>query len=151
MKFFKKSLIRSLWTVLTVVFAILLAVSIAGDIVGNSLKRTINEFLGLPNIRTEVDEEAAKNKIHYKSEFEKADGSYDDAALWAEDVKYSDQVQREGTTILWNRDKQGHKGQDGQPVQPFLRRFRLFGHGFGQIVYAARISRRQPQRPQKGL
>ncbi len=130
MKIFLKSLSRLLWSILSVVFVLLLVVSIVGNSIALENKKTINDFLELENYGKEVDENA--ELLHYSSEFEKADGSYDDAALWNEDVRVADQVQREGTTILWNADSAGKRGLPlaaGTTVS-------LFSHSSVDFVYS---------------
>ncbi len=127
---FLKSLSRLLWSILSVTFALLLTVSIVGDVIADENKRTINDFLGLENYRKEVNEDA--ELLHYSSEFEKEDGSYDDKALWEEDIRVADRIQREGTTILWNNDAAGHTGlplTKGTTVS-------LFSHSSVDFVYS---------------
>ena len=130
MNIFYKTLKRGLWTALTSIFAVLMVGFIVGGVIADGFKRTINDYFGMENYRTEVDENA--EKVHYESEFQKADGTYDDAALWNEGVKVSDRIQREGTTILWNKDKNGNVGLplgEGTKVS-------LFSHSVVDFVYS---------------
>ena len=117
MKIFLK---KSLWVMLSIYLALWFVVSCVAGVVLDGFKNVINSALGLTGYRTETlvtDEN--EDLLYFKSDFFKTDSddnpiytldakgfkrqSYDDAALKAAALKKADQVQREGTTILWNK------------------------------------------------
>lgn len=120
MKVFKKPL----WIALTAVFVVLFVAMMVAGSIANSYRRTINNYFQLPNYRTETiltEETANIDREYFKSEFVQYgddgeplyvqdEGSgyihqfYDDRALHDYNTQVALQVQREGTTILWNEN-----------------------------------------------
>ncbi len=119
MKIFKKSV----WCMLTVYLAIWMVILIVGGIIMDGYRNTINNALNLTGYRTETLETDGEDTEYFKSDYvqKDADGNplyvtdedgyrhqvYDDLALWEADVEKADQVQREGTTVLWNDEDGG--------------------------------------------
>ncbi len=140
MKIFPK---KSAMVMLTVYVSLwLVIVMIAGNIL-DGYKNTINAALGLKGYRVETSSVEGEDLEYFKSDYVKKneDGSimyitdengykhqvYDDAALRADALEKANQVQREGTTILWNND--GLPLDKGDKVS-------LFSHSSVDWVYA---------------
>lgn len=144
MKIFKK---RSVWTMITIYLALWLTISIIAGVILDGYKNTINRALGLTGTKSEtIVTDKNEDTEYFKSNYvqKNADGSvktvtdadgythqvYDDQALWNEDVKKADQVQREGTTILWNSSTNGLPLAKGNKVS-------LFSHSSVDYVYSS--------------
>ena len=111
---------KSLWVLLTVYLALWLIVAVIAGFITDGLKNTINSALNLTGYRTENVSTEGQDTEYFKSKYvQKDDGGnvlykteengykhqvYDDKALIAADIAKADQVQREGTTILWNTE-----------------------------------------------
>ena len=122
---------------LTVYMALwLVVVNVAGDIL-NSYEQVINNALGLTGYRTETIVTEGEDLEYFKSEFVKKDENgnivyitdengyvhqaYDDVALREAAIAAARQVQREGTTILWNSIDSGLPLSEGDKVSVFSR------------------------------
>lgn len=117
--FGKKSFYVMITTYLSIWFVISL---VAGGIL-DSYKNTINEALKLEGYRTETIKEENEDTEYFKSSYVKKDEDgkpltvtesngythevYDDEALNKKNIEKARQVQREGTTILWNSKTNG--------------------------------------------
>ncbi len=138
---------RSFWAMLTVYMALwLVIVNIAGDIL-NSYEQVINNALGLTGYRTETIVTEGEDLEYFKSEFVKKDENgnviyitdengyvhqaYDDEALRAAAIDAARQVQREGTTILWNSPDTGLPLSEGDKVSVFSRSSVAWGYSGG--------------------
>ena len=96
---------RSVWCLLTVFFGILLVIAVVGSVMANTYAANLNGLLGIdPYNRIDVEGEDGGDTEYYKSEFYKADGSYDDKAMRANSLKVSQEVACEGSVLLWNND-----------------------------------------------
>ena len=122
----------------------LVVVMIAGNIL-DGYTNTINTALGLKGYRVETSNIEGEDLEYFKSNYVQynEDGSikyvtdengythqaYDDAALRADAIEKANQVQREGTTILWNSDDNGLPLDKGDKVS-------LFSHSSVDWVYS---------------
>ena len=121
MRAFRK---RSVWVMITVYVALWLAATLVGGVILNGFRKTINTTLGLSGYRTETLSNENEDLEYFKSQFvqKNEDGSvkyvideetgykhlvYDDKALYEAGLQKARQVQREGTTILWNSASNG--------------------------------------------
>lgn len=96
---------KSLWCLLTVFFGIMLIVAIVGSVMANTYAANLNSLLGIdPYKIVDVEGGEDENTEYYRSEFYKADGSYDDKAMRNNSLKVSEQVGCEGSVLLWNND-----------------------------------------------
>lgn len=136
--------------ILSAIFVVLFAAIIVGGILANNVyKRTINDYFGLRGYETHtVETDPDKDLEYFHSDYVKknADGSvmrvtengythdvYDDDALWEADVKKAEEVQKEGTVILWNTDSEGNRGlplSSGNNIS-------LFSHSSVDYCYSA--------------
>lgn len=99
MKIFKKSV----WVMLAIFFAILFAVSAVGASIMNENAGPINGLLGInPTEKIETDDGADQDTEYYKSDYYKANGSYDDAAMRANSETVALRTAVEGSVLLWN-------------------------------------------------
>ena len=143
MKMFLK---RSFWAMLTVYIALWLVISLVAGVILEDFKNVINSSLGLTGYRTEIIDTGVEEDLEYfKSKYVQynEDGSikyvteengythqvYDDKALREAAIEKAYQVQREGTTILWNSDTNGLPLADGNKVS-------LFSHSSVDWVYS---------------
>ena len=143
MNIFRK---KSIWVLMTVYMSLWLAAVMLGGIILNDYKNVINATLGLSGIRTEILDTGADEDLEYfKSDYVQydADGNvlyttdkdgykhqvYDDKALRKAALEKANQVQREGTTILWNSDDNGLPLEKGDKVS-------LFSHSTVDWVYS---------------
>ena len=110
---------RSVWLMVTIYMALWLAVMLVGGVILESFKDTINASLGLTGFRTESTSNEDEDLEYFKSDYVKTDAQgnpltttsgsyehqvYDSASLRQAALEKADQVQREGTTILWNEN-----------------------------------------------
>lgn len=145
MKIFK----RSVWACLTSYLAIWLCIVVSAGIIMGNYRKTINELFGLKSyITVTKDTDQDIDTEYYKSNYVKknADGTvqrsdargydgevYDDTALWKDNIQKADQVQREGATLLWNKDA---KGNIGLPLSKG-NKVSLFSHSSVDYAYSA--------------
>lgn len=140
-----KILKKPLWIVLTILFLLLFVTIMIGGSIANNFKRTINNYFQLDNFRTETVPTEDGEKVdseYFKSNYVQTeeDGTvktveedgythqlYDDVTLWSDDVERAHQVQREGTTILWNNG--------GLPIAE-KSKVSLFSHSSVDFVYS---------------
>ncbi len=124
----------------------LVVVNIAGTVL-NSYEQVINNALGLSGYRTETIVTEGEDLEYFKSEFVKKDengnviyitdengyvhAAYDDEALRATAIDAARQLQREGTTILWNSDDSGLPLSKGDKVSLFSRSSVAWGYSGG--------------------
>ena len=142
MKMFLK---RSFWAMLTVYLALWLVLSMVAGIILEDYKNVINSSLGLTGYRTETITTEGEDLEYFKSKYvqKDADGNilyttdengythqvYDDVALRNAALDKAYQVQREGTTILWNNADNGLPLYEGAKVS-------LFSHSSVSWVYS---------------
>lgn len=142
MKIFGK---RSVWALLTSYVCILLVISIIAGIVLDGYKNVLNATLGLTGYRTETVITEGEDTEYFKSQFVQKDENgniiyvtddngyvhqlYDDVALREAALLKADQVQREGTTILWNSKTNGLPLSKNDKVS-------LFSHSTVDWVYS---------------
>lgn len=136
---------KSAWALLSVYMCLwLVIVMVAGGIL-DGYKNVINATLGLTGYRTETIVTEGEDLEYFKSNFVQRDEDgnviyttdedgyvhelYDDVALRAAALEKANQVQREGTTILWNSDKNGLPLSEGDKVS-------LFSHSTVDWVYS---------------
>ncbi len=144
---------KSFWALLTVYMSLwLVIVMVAGSIL-EDYKMLINNTLGLPGYRVENVATGDEDLEHFKSKFVKKDANgnviyvtdangyvheaYDDDALLKAGIEKAMQVQREGTTILWNSDDNGLPLSAGNKVSLFSHSSVAWGYsggGSGQAV-----------------
>ncbi len=136
---------RSFWAMLSIYMCIWLAIAMIAGSVLDSYKNVINATLGLTGYRTETITTEGEDLEHFKSNYVQynEDGTikyvtdedgyvhqvYDDVALRAAALEKASQVQREGTTILWNSDDSGLPLDKGDKVS-------LFSHSTVDWVYS---------------
>ena len=132
MKIFRK---KSIWVMLSIYMSLWLAVVMVAGIILNDYKDIINTTLGLTGIRTETVTVEGEDLEYFKSAFVKkdADGNimyttdengyrhqvYDSVALRKAALEKANQIQREGSTILWNSDTNGLPLAQGNKVSLF--------------------------------
>ena len=138
---------RSFWVMATVYVAIwLVIVNVAGSIL-NSYEQVINNALGLKGYRVETNVAEGEDVEYFKSEFVKRDENgniiyytdengivrqaYDDEALREAAIAAARQVQREGSTILWNSLSNGLPLEVGNKVSIFSRNSVSWGYSGG--------------------
>ena len=143
MKMFLK---RSFWAMLTVYLALWLVISLVAGVILEDYKDVINASLGLTGFRTETINTGVEEDLEYfKSNYIQVDENgdpiyvidengykhqvYDDIALKADAVQKAYQVQREGSTILWNNADNGLPLAEGDKVS-------LFSHSSADWVYS---------------
>lgn len=142
---------KSTMVLLTVYVSLWLLISIVAGNILNSYESVINTALGLTGYRIETITTEGEDLEYFKSKYVKKDENgniiyvtdengythqlYDDAALKAAGLKTADQVQREGTTILWNSDDNGLPLAKGNKVS-------LFSHSTVDWVYCGASSGR---------
>lgn len=114
---------KSVWCLVAIYLAMWFLVSIIAGAVLNSYQGIINNVLGLTGYRTETvatEGDELPDLEYFKSDYVQKDEAgnvlyttdengyrhqvYDDVSLWDADVEASYRVQREGTTILWNKE-----------------------------------------------
>ncbi len=137
----RKFLKKPLWITLTSVFTVLFVGVIVGGVIADSWKKTISDFLDAPTYRIEtIESEEEIDAEYYKSNYVQKDEDgnviyvtdeetgykhqlYDDLTLHEDGVKFARQVQKEGTTILWNNATgsatQGIPLENGSKVSVF--------------------------------
>lgn len=139
----KKLLIKPLWIALACLFLALFIGMLIGGSIANTYARPINDYFGLDNFRTEtIGETENIDSEYYKSNYVQynEDGSikyttdeetgythqlYDDQALLDHGIETARQVQKEGTTILWNNAE--GSSVKGLPLVPG-NKISLFSH-----------------------
>lgn len=143
MKMFLK---RSFWAMLTVYLALWLVISLVAGVILEDYKNVINAALGLTGFRTETINTGVEEDLEYfKSNYIQVDENgdpiyvtdengykhqvYDDAELHKAAIEKAYQVQREGSTILWNSDDNGLPLNPGDKVS-------LFSHSSVDWVYS---------------
>ena len=117
-----KKMKKSLWITLTSVFAALTIGSFVGGALTSRFTKTINDYFGLPSfdvIEKETNEE--EDLEYFKSKYTLKDGSLNDVGLHKRNVEVANQVQREGTTLLWNSNENGLPLSNGNKVSLFSR------------------------------
>lgn len=128
---------KSFWAMLSIYMCLWLAISVVAGTVLDSYKNVINATLGLTGYRTETITTEGEDLEYFKSNYVKynEDGTiqyvtdedgythqvYDDASLRNDALAKADQVQREGTTILWNSVETGLPLEKGDKVSLFSR------------------------------
>ena len=129
---------KSFWAMLSIYMCLWLAIALIAGSVLDSYKNVINATLGLTGYRTETIETDDDVDLEYfKSDYVQynEDGTikyvtdedgythqvYDDEALRVAALEKASQVQREGTTILWNSDENGLPLEKGDKVSLFSR------------------------------
>ena len=129
---------KSFWAMLSIYMCLWLAISLIAGSVLDSYKNVINATLGLTGYRTETIETDENVDLEYfKSKYIKLDENnnpilvtdengythevYDDETLRADALAKASQVQREGTTILWNSSTNGLPLEKGDKVSLFSR------------------------------
>ena len=100
MKIFKKSV----WVMLSIFFALLFIVAVVGSDIMNDNQAAINGVLGITTSETIDLGDDGVDKEYYKSDFVKADGSYDDEAMRANSEQVALQTAVEGSVLLWNEN-----------------------------------------------
>ena len=146
MKMFLK---RSFWAMLTVYLALWLVIAMVAGVILEDYKNVINGSLGLTGYRTETIDTGVEEDLEYfKSKYVQydADGNilyvtdengythqvYDDVALRQAAIEKAYQVQREGSTILWNNADNGLPLAQGNKVSLFSHSSVAWVHsGFG--------------------
>ncbi|MBR1891277.1 MAG: glycoside hydrolase family 3 C-terminal domain-containing protein [Clostridia bacterium] len=132
MKIFYK---KSVWVLISIYVSIWLVIALVAGVILDGYKRKVNSALGLSGYRTETIGDGTEDTEYFKSEFVQKDANgqplyttdtngykhqvYDDAALRNAAIAKADQVQREGTTILWNSDANGLPLAKGNKVSVF--------------------------------
>ena len=144
MKFLLK---RSFWALLSVYVTLLLViVMIAGNIL-NDYAMVINGALNIKDYEIITEVKEGEDLEYFKSNYVKKDENgnpilvtdengyvhqvYDDVALREDVVEKALQVQREGTTILWNSDDNGLPLAEGNKVSLFSRSSVSWGYSGG--------------------
>ena len=135
---------RSFWVMLTIYSTLWFVISMVAGVVLDGYKGTINHSLGLSGFKTETITTENEDLEYFKSDYVQKDENgeikyvvdengykhqlYDDKALWDANVKKAMQVQKEGTTILWNNNN-GLPLAKGNKVS-------LFSHSSVDYVYS---------------
>ncbi len=148
MKVFYK---KSIWVMLTIYLSLWLAATLVAGVILDGYKKTINATLGLTGYRTETITTEGEDLEYFKSDYVQKDANgnvlyttdengyrhqvYDDAALKRVALQKARQVQREGTTILWNSATNGLPLAKGNKVS-------LFSHSSVDWVYGGQCSGR---------
>ena len=131
--FFKK---RSVWAVATSLIISLYIFTSIADVVLNKNKGSINSALGLSGTRLEnVEEDEDGDYEYFKSNYVQVDSQgnpimttdasgyehqlYDDISLHEADLRKAEEVQREGSVLLWNNDASGKILQETNKVSVF--------------------------------
>ena len=128
---------KSFWAMLSIYMCLWLVIAMVAGSVLDSYKNVINATLGLTGYRTETIVTEGEDLEYFKSNYVQynEDGTikmvtdedgythqvYDDVALRAAALEKASQVQREGTTILWNSDESGLPLEKGDKVSLFSR------------------------------
>lgn len=128
---------KSFWAMLSLYMCLWLLIAIVAGTVLDSFKNVINATLGLTGYRTETIVTEGEDLEYFKSNYvqKNEDGTikyvtdedgylhqvYDDVALRGAALEKASQVQKEGTTILWNNDDNGLPLEKGDKVSLFSR------------------------------
>ena len=146
MKFLFK---KSFWAMLTVYMAIILVIVMVASNIMADYTKVINNTLGLTGYRIQTinDGDEAEDLEYFKSKYVKVDENgniiyvtdesgyvhqaYDDVALREAAIAKAKQVQREGTTILWNSDDNGLPLFEGAKVSLFSQSTVSWGYSGG--------------------
>ena len=145
MKFLIK---RSFWTMLTLYMSIILVIVMVASNILEGYTKVINNTLGLTGYRIQTVNDGEEEELEYfKSKYVKKDANgniiyetdesgyihqvYDDDALRAAAINKAKQVQREGTTILWNSSDNGLPLSDGAKVSLFSQSTVSWGYSGG--------------------
>ena len=126
---------RSVWVLISAYMALWLVISLLAGIVLEGFKDTINASLGLKGFRVENTGTGDEDLEYYKSAYVQKDAQgnvlyttdatgykhqlYDDKALQAAARAKGREVQKEGTTILWNSESNGLPLSSGNKVSLF--------------------------------
>ena len=134
MKFLIK---RSFWAMLTAYMSIILIIVMVASSILEDYTKVINNTLGLTGYRIQTIDDGgeAEDLEYFKSKYVKRDENgnviyatdengyvhqvYDDDTLRAAAIAKAKQVQREGTTILWNSSDNGLPLFEGAKVSLF--------------------------------
>ena len=140
---------RSFWAMLTVYMSVLLVIVMVASGILQDYTKVINNTLGLKGYRVEtINTDGEDEDLEYfKSQLVKKDENgniiyitedsgyihqaYDDEALRAAAINKAMQVQREGTTILWNSDSSGLPLSEGDKVSLFSQSTVSWGYSGG--------------------
>ena len=136
---------KSTWALLSVYMCIWLIIAIGAGNILDGYKNVINATLGLSGYRTETIVTEGEDLEYFKSNYVQYDEEknilyttdengyvhqvYDDISLRAAALEKANQVQREGTTILWNTSDIGLPLEKGDKVS-------LFSHSSVDWVYS---------------
>ncbi len=142
MKIFRK---KSVWVMLSSYLCIWLVISLVAGSILDGYKGVLNATLGLTGYRTETISAEDGDYEYFKSNYVQTDEDgnilyktdadgyvhqvYDDVALREAALEKADQVQREGTTILWNSETNGLPLEKNDKVS-------LFSHSSVDWVYS---------------
>lgn len=142
MKIFRK---KSVWVLLSSYLCLWLVVALVAGSILESYKGVLNATLGLTGYRTETVSAEDGDYEYFKSNFVQTDEEgnilyktdadgyvhqvYDDVALREAALEKANQVQREGTTILWNSETNGLPLEKNDKVS-------LFSHSSVDWVYS---------------
>ncbi len=89
----------------SIFFLILMLIAIVGGNIAFSHQAAINGVLNLtPYEQINTDEDSEEDTEYFKSDYTKADGSYDDEAMRANSEEVALQAAVEGSVLLWNDD-----------------------------------------------
>lgn len=102
----KKSKLRVLWLILTIIFCVLTIISIVGAAIANKYSAALNSYFDVLNYTTiDIGEDEEVDTEYFKSSFVTQNGNYDDAALYDYDLRVAQQITNEGSVLLWNNNK----------------------------------------------
>ncbi len=126
----RRLFIKPLWIVLTSVFAVLMIAMFIGGAIANSYSAAINSYFELKGYEQyETDPQNAEDTEYWKSAYRNEDGTVATMRLRQDAVKTAQQIQAEGTVLLWNNDNALPLGNDERALT-------LLGRRSRRIVYA---------------
>ena len=145
MKFLFK---RSFWALLTVYMSVILIIVMVASNILTDCTKVINTALGLKGYRIQTINNGESEDLEYfTSNYVKKDENgniiyttdengythqvYDDVALREAAIAKAMEVQREGTTILWNSDNNGLPLSEGAKVSLFSQSTVSWGYSGG--------------------
>ena len=145
MKFLFK---RSFWALLTVYMSVILIIVMVASNILTDYTKVINTALGLKGYRIQtIDNGESEDLEYFTSNYVKKDENgniiyttdengythqvYDDVALREAAIAKAMEVQREGTTILWNSDNNGLPLSEGAKVSLFSQSTVSWGYSGG--------------------
>lgn len=127
---FRKILIRPLWIVLTAVFAVLMTGMFIGGAVAHSFSAAINSYFGLLGYeKYETNPGNEEDTEYWKSDYRDESGKVDTARLRNDAIQTAEQIQEEGTVLLWNDN-------NALPLKEDENALTLLGRRSRRIVYA---------------